>query len=361
MSTAAPLDRASLAKTPEWRNVDPKTFRDQIIPRDRPAVLKGVARDWPLVHAGRESGQALLEYVRARDPGTPQRILVGRPDIKGLFFFRDDLTGLNFEFSSSTLQAVLATILGQAQQPDPPGIFLPAAALESFPQIGRENKLDLLDKPAVPRLWVGNRVTTATHFDMSDNVHCVVAGAKRFTFFPPDQLPNLYVGPLDMMWAGLPTSLVKVAAPDLERYPRFAQAWAVAEGADLEPGDAVFIPNLWWHNVESLEAVNVSVNYWWFDGTRGGGEPFAAMAHALLAITPLPESRREIWRRMFEHFVFQTAGDPAPYLPPGRRGILGPLSPAHEEYLRTQLIRSLTKPMPRHVAEQILRLLESKR
>lgn len=361
MTTAGPLDRASLAKTPEWRNVDLGTFRGEIIPRDRPAVLKGLAGHWPLVRVGRESPQALLDYVGARDPGVAQRVLIGQPQIKGLYFFRDDLTGLNFEYSSSRLEATLARILAHASKPNPPGIFMPAASLENFPQIGRENTLDILDKPAVARLWVGNRVTTATHFDMSDNVHCVATGAKRFTFFPPEQLPNLYVGPLDLMWAGLPTSLVKVAAPDLARFPRFAAAWAAAETADLEPGDAVFIPNLWWHNVEALEAVNVSVNYWWFDGTKGGGEPFAAMAHALLAITPLPESRRELWRRMFEHFVFQTGGDPVPYLPPDRRGILGPLSPALEDYLRTQLLRSLTKPMPRHVAEQILRLLEQKR
>jgi len=361
MATAGPLDRAALAKTPEWRNVDLKTFRETIIPRDRPAVMKGLAGQWPLVRVGRESRAALLDYVGARDPGAAQRILVGRPEIGGLFFFRDDLTGLNFEYSSSRLQATLARILALADKRDPPGVFMPAAAVENFPQIARENTLAILDKPAAAKLWLGNRVTTATHFDMSDNVHCVAVGAKRFTFFPPEQLPNLYVGPLDLMWAGLPTSLVKVAAPDLGRYPRFAAAWAAAETADLEPGDAVFIPNLWWHDVESLEAVNVSMNYWWFDGTRGGGEPFAAMAHALLAITPLPESRRELWRRMFEHFVFQTEGDPAPYLPADRRGILGPLTPALEDYLRTQLMRSLTKPMPRPVAEQILRLLGEKR
>lgn len=359
MSSAAPLERASLGKTPEWHAVDLKTLRGEIIPRDRPAVLKGLAGHWPLVRAARQSPQALLEHVRARDPGRPLRILIGRADINGLFFFRDDLTGLNFEYSNSALHATLSRILAQAAHADAAAIFMPAVSLENFPQIARENTLEVLDKAAVARLWLGNRVTTATHFDMSDNIHCVAAGAKRFTFFPPEQLPNLYVGPLDLMWAGLPTSLVKVAAPDLQRFPRFAQAWAAAETADLEPGDAVFIPNLWWHNVESLEAVNLSVNYWWFDGSRGGGEPFAAMAHALLAITPLPESRRQIWRKMFEHFVFQTGGDPVAHLPADRRGILGPLSPALQEYLRRQLIRSLTKPMPRHVAEQILRMLGS--
>ena len=60
---------------------------------------------------------------------------------------------------------------------------------------------------------------------------------------------------------------------------------------------------------------------------------------------------------MFEHYVFQTSGDPVPYLPPDRRGMLGTLSPDLEAHIRTQLIRSLTKPMPAQLKEQILRLL----
>ena len=180
----------------------------------------------------------------------------------------------------------------------------------------------------------------------------MVAGRKRFTLFPPDQLPNLYVGPLELTPGGLPTSLVKISAPDLERYPRFAQAWSVAETAELEPGDAVFIPNMWWHNVESLEPFNFLVNYW-LDGTRGAASPFAALALGLMAIPQLPASRREIWRKMFDHYEFQTEGDPVPYLPPERRGVLGPLNPRLENYMRAKLITSLTKPLPKSLVEQI--------
>ena len=67
------------------------------------------------------------------------------------------------------------------------------------------------------------------------------------------------------------------------------------------------------------------MNYWWFEGPRGGAEPFGAMVHGLLAVAALPAEHRELWRKMFDHYVFRTNGDPAPYLPPERRGILGPL------------------------------------
>jgi hypothetical protein len=86
-------------------------------------------------------------------------------------------------------------------------------------------------------------------------------------------------------------------------------------------------------------------------------EPFAALAHGLMAITPLSPGRRELWHKMFEHYVFQTEGDPVPYLPPERRGMLGTLTPELQNHIRSQLIRSLTKPMPAALKEQILRLL----
>jgi hypothetical protein len=366
METSGRLERAALARTPEWHNVDLRTLREEIIPRDKPAVLKGLVSQWPMVRAGAQSPEALLDYIRDRDLSRPVRVMLGQPDIKGLYFYRDDMTGLNFEYASRPFHAALKSILACENQADPPAIYTGATAVEeNFPQIGTENTLGILDqhltdKPASAWLWLGNAVTAATHYDNLDGINCIVAGRKRFTFFPPDQFPNLYVGPLDLAPGGQPTSLVKVSAPDLERYPRFAQALAAAETVDVEPGDAVFIPSLWWHNVESLEPLNLSMNYWWFEGPKGGAEPFAALAHGLLAITPLPAGDRELWRQMFDHYVFRTNGDPAPYLPPERRGMLGPLFPGLEGYMRAQLIRSLAKQLPRHLREPILQLLTPK-
>ena len=366
MATSEVLERPALARTPEWHNVDLKVLHEEIIPRDKPAVLKGLVKDWPIVRAAAQSPQALLEYVRERDLSRPIRVLVGQPDIKGLYFYRDDMSGLNFEYAQRPFHAALASILAGASQANPPSIYTGATPVEdNFPQIGTENTLDILqkhlsDKPASPFLWLGNTVTAATHYDNLDGINCIVTGRKRFTFFPPDQFPNLYIGPLDLAPGGQPTSLVKVADPDLERYPRFAKALESAETVDVEAGDAVFIPAFWWHNVESLEPLNISMNYWWFEGPRGAAEPFAALAHGLLAITSLPAGDRELWRQMFDHYVFRTSGDPVPYLPPDRRGMLGPLFPGLEGYMRAQLIRSLAKQLPRHLREPILQLLTPK-
>ena len=56
-------------------------------------------------------------------------------------------------------------------------------------------------------------------------------------------------------------SMVDRHHPDLERHPRFAEAMKVAQSAELEPGDAIYLPYHWWHGVDSLEPVNLFVNY----------------------------------------------------------------------------------------------------
>lgn len=337
-------------------------LREEIIPRDRPAVLKGLVSHWPILRAAAESPQVLSQYIGARDLGRALRVSVGPPEIKGFLFYRDDLKGLNFEFAAQPFHAVLTRVVACMSDPNPPALYTGAASVEkNFRELSRENTLDILDRPASSWLWLGNAVTMPTHYDPLDGINCIIAGRKRFTFFPPDQLPNLYVGPLEHAPGGQPTSLVRLSSPDLERYPRFAHALAAAEVAEVEPGDAVFLPNLWWHNVESLEPLNLSMNFWWFDAIEWQAEPFAALALGLLAITPLPASRREAWRAMFDHYVFQTNGEPIPYVPREYRGMLGPMTPALAHQMRTLLIRALAKKMPADVAEQILRLLWSAR
>ncbi len=110
--------------------------------------------------------------------------------------------------------------------------------------------MPLMDADVRPRLWLGNAFLTPAHIDELDNLACVVAGRRRFTLFPPEQVRNLYIGLLDSTPAGAPVSMVSLKAPDFERYPR-REALAASRVTELEPGDALFIPAVWWHHVES--------------------------------------------------------------------------------------------------------------
>ncbi len=141
--------------------------------------------------------------------------------------------------------------------------------------------------------------------------------------------------------AGAPISLVDFDAPDLERFPDFPEAMAAAQVAELEPGDALYIPYMWWHHVRSLDAFNVLVNYWWNEAADTAPAPLDSFLHGLLALRDLPEDQRVAWRAMFEHFVFRANGDPMAHLPAETQGVLGGTTPANAQALRTHLAEML--------------------
>jgi hypothetical protein len=192
-----------------------------------------------------------------------------------------------------------------------------------------------------PRFWIGHASTAACHYDVMDNVACVVAGRRRFTLFPPDAIGDLYVGPIDHNMAGQPVALAVGAAADDPRYPRFAQARDRALVAELGPGDALYMPKLWWHQVEATGAVNILVNFWWDGFATGPDQPYSTMMLALTAIAERPAAERAAWRAWFDHYVFRPHGHPLAFLPPERHGVLAAGSKANLGRIRTLVMRML--------------------
>lgn len=324
----------------ERHGLDVHQFREEIVPAYEPVVLRGFAANWPAVRAGGSLAEAQA-YLARFDRGAIVEAFIGRPGIKGRFFYADDMRGFNFDRRKVRLGDALRFIESAPPGRERPAIYVGAAAVpDCLPGFAEENANPLVPPGlAVPRIWIGNETVVSTHFDLSDNIACVVAGRRRFTLFPPDQLPNLYIGPLDHTMAGQPASMVDLANPDLQAFPKFAEALRHARVAELEPGDAIYIPTLWWHNIEALSPFNILVNYWWDDQPAGAGSPFEAMVHAIHAIRALPPAQREAWRGWFDHYVFGEA--PAPHLPPEQRGILGESTPGLRQRLRQFLMRGL--------------------
>ncbi len=326
----------------EWHNVDKTTFEDIIAPRYQPAVLRGFIRDWPAVAAGTTSPQAIAGYLRGFDVGSQVESFVGAPDINGRFFYTPDLKQLNFRRTRDPFDFALDRLLAALEHPNPPALYMGSTSLAAcMPAFLQHNRNPVLESRIIPNIWIGNRSTIAPHFDMSDNIACVVAGRRRFTLFPPEQVANLYVGPIDFTPAGQPASMVNLAAPDLEKYPLFSDALAAAQVATLEPGDAIYIPTMWWHNVEALDKFNVLVNYWWDPSYALQGSPFECLVHALLTIRSIPAERREAWRAMFNHYIFDADEHTHAHLPPESRRALGKLTPELAHYLNGFLINSM--------------------
>jgi hypothetical protein len=62
-----------------------------------------------------------------------------------------------------------------------------------------------------------------------------------------------------------------------------------------------------------------------------------------MTVKSLPPGKREIWRTVFDHYVFQTGGDPVAHLTQRQQGIQGPASPQIADILRAQLVRLLSQ------------------
>ena len=303
----------------------------------RPVVIRGLVSHWPAVAAAAQGSAALAAYLRRYDGGRPLGLFAGAPVIGGRFFYRDDMTGFNFERGQILLPVLLDALVGAVDDPDPPALYAGSSTAEDhFPGWTRDHVLPLPVDQAKARLWIGNASRVSAHFDMACNVATVVAGRRRVVLFPPEQAANLYVGPLDMTMAGQPTSMVDLERPDLARYPRFAAAQAAASVAHLEPGDAILIPTMWWHEIRARGPLNVLVNYWWTRGTPDA--PFAALIHAILAVRDRPPAERAALRAWFDLYVFgDTATAVADHLPSASRGILGPPAPERDARVRGYL------------------------
>lgn len=316
----------------------------EVLASPEPLVLRGLVADWPAVSAGRLGPQSGIDYLRRFYRDATVGAWFGPPGIEGRFFYDEGLAGFNFTPQRVRLDAVLDAMARHAEDKRPPAIYVGSTTVDTcLPGFRDENDVPLPGLQPLTSVWIGNRTRVAAHQDLPDNLACVVVGRRRFTLFPPDQVANLYVGPLDLTPAGQPISLVDVTQPDLERFPRFAEAMAHARVAELQPGDAIFIPSMWWHHVEALDSVNVLVNHWWRQSPAHMDSPVHALQMAMASVRDLPPAQRQAWRRLFEHYVFDADDSTAAHIPPAARGNLAPLTPDAARQLRARLLRSLNR------------------
>lgn len=308
-----------------------------------PFVVRGLAVEWPLVQAGLAGAREARAYLLAHHRNRSFAVNVGEPG-NGDRLFYDEAMGLNFRTGRGQLPDIFDGIDRNEQKPDAPVIYLSSVDVRQyFEGLHEANHIDLGDRNPIESIWIGTRTRIAAHNDFPNNLACCAVGRRRFTLFPPDQFANLYVGPLDHTPAGRPVSMVDLRQPDLDSYPHFREALQHAQVAELAPGDAIFIPSMWWHHVEGLAAFNVLVNYWWRDTPAYLAQPQDALHHAMLAVRDLPDHEKKLWREMFDYYVFANPAEVTAHIPEQSRGILGPLDAENAGRIRANLLRSLSR------------------
>ncbi len=328
----------------EIEGVGPHELTDAILQATQPLVLRGLVASWPAVHAGLASAQGGDAYLRRFYRNATVVAMLGAPDIDGRFFYNEDLSGFNFYPVRVTLDKVLEELADHYKDERPPAIYVGSTTVDTcLPGFRDENDLDLGTRDALMSIWIGNRTRIAAHYDLPDNLACVVAGHRRFTLFPPEQLGNLYIGPLDFTPAGQSISLVDFARPDLATFPKFAEAMQHAQVAELGPGDAIFIPSMWWHHIEALDRFNVLVNYWWRQSPEYMDTPTNALMLALMSVRDLPRAQRLAWQEIFRHYVFEADDGTSAHIGKDARRVLAPLDADAARILRAQLLKKMNR------------------
>ena len=332
----------TLARVHEIQIIDAADL-DRHLHGNDPFIVRGLVSDWPLVEAGRRSAREARDYLLRRRQDRPFVVSVGAPGSDGRLFY-DNTMDMNFRTLKAKLPEIFAQIDATEGQPDAPTIYLASVDLHDFfSGLHEANHVDLGDRSCLASIWIGTRTRIAAHNDFPRNLACVAVGRRRFTLFPREQFRNLYLGPIDYTPAGRVVSMVDFHAPDFEQHPRFREALQHAQVAELEAGDAIYIPSMWWHHVEGLAPFNVLVNYWWRETPRWLGQPADALNHAILTIRDLPDDEKQHLRDLFDYYVFNNTDAVTAHIPPDARSVLAPLSPDSAGRIRGFLLKQLSQ------------------
>lgn len=298
----------------------------EVVEPCRPVVLRGLVKDWPIVEAGRLSPSAVRDHLKPLDVGGEIEAFFGTAAIAGKYFYTEDLKGFNFERRRMKFGMALESIVSSVDTPGAPSVYVGSVPTRDFlPGFAALNPMRLLNPRVGPRVWIGHAANVSSHYDTVDNLACVAVGSRRFTLFAPQLIDKLYVGPIDNTMAGQPVSLAASSVPDRVRFPLFEEIKDQSLIAELQAGDALYLPKLWWHKVESTATFNVLVNYWWDAFSAGPDAPYTSLLLSMITIAERPLAERQAWQAFFDHYVFRGHGHPLAHLPAEQHGLLGSL------------------------------------
>lgn len=331
----------TLREIPAEEIADYEGFLRRVAEPCHPVVIRQLVSDWPVVRNAQSSPARFRDYVAQFDSGTLAEAFVGEAPIAGKFYYNEALTGFNFDRRRMAFGEALNHIISGIGQAGGPSMYLGSLSIDDYlPGFTAQNALSIVSPAASARIWLGHESNVSAHYDSLDNLACVVSGKRRFTLFSPEVTDRLYMGPIDFTMAGQPVSLAAAAGGEDPRYPRFREVRNQAQIAELLPGDAIYIPKLWWHQVEATSPFNVLVNYWW-DAFATADAPSLGLLLSLITIAERPPQERLAWKAFFDHYVFRSNGHPLAHLPEEQRGVLGPLQPHNYDKLRARVMHLL--------------------
>ena len=342
------IKKQNIVKALEGITPDSIPF-DELFKQDQPVILKGLVKDWPLVKAGQGSPDKVMEQLEEHYSQCPMLVYKGPPEIKARFGYDKSCTGFNYSSERTTITEVFNTIRSQLTQEQHDYLYINSLKLdEGFPTLSESHSLtfehpEFEHNQPVAKIWLGTESVAAAHFDQPKNIACCVVGKRRFTLFAPDQVHNLYPGPLTPTPGGQVVTLADLSKPDFTRFPRLEQALKNAYIIDLEPGDGLYYPNMWWHEVEAFGRFNAMVNFWWMTAQPFLGNPMDVLMHAMMSVRDRPSNEKAAWKELFDYYIFDDPENVRAHLPPQSHGALATIDDNLSRRLRAMLRNNLNR------------------
>ncbi|XP_067843909.1 tRNA wybutosine-synthesizing protein 5 isoform X2 [Heptranchias perlo] len=287
-------------------NVDKETFLREIYPLRKPAVLKGI-------HLGTCTSKWTVDYLSTT--GGSQEVKIHVASVPQMNF-------INKNFIYRTLP--FDVLVKRAAEETHTEYFISEDEKYYLRSLGVDQRKDIADITkqfpslakdiSIPEFFEKNQFFSSvfrisslglqlwTHYDVMDNLLIQVTGRKRVVLFSPQDAPYLYL-------TGDKSEVLDIDTPDLGKYPQFAKAQCYE--CQLDPGDVLYIPALWFHNTVAKE-FGVGVNVFWkhlpadcYDktDTYGNKDPLAAsramqiLDRALKTLEELPDEYRDFYAR----------------------------------------------------------------
>lgn len=237
------VEKISTSPLPRSRH----EFEELFLREDRaqPVVFRGAAQDWPAMawHPG---------YFKEHHGQAPVCVQV-----------RENLTMEKSGAVHAVYRRVaLADYIDSLEsEPETCGYLTQTALFEVAPELRDGCKF-----PAFPpwsllsrmNLWLGPKGTKSKlHYDSDHNLFAQIHGRKIVTLLAPEY--SSACRPINVTWYD-GYSAVDVFEPDLQAYPGFRNVTVFRD--TIGPGDILYIPKRWWHDIRSLDT-SISISLWW--------------------------------------------------------------------------------------------------
>lgn len=227
-------------------------FRLAFEKRRKPVVIKGLLDDWPAMHKWntdylREKIGDVVVPVRVKPKSAPPGFFAGKPDEK-----------------LPMKQMSVSEYIDLFEKGETTDVYLAGTSIpDYFPELEKDIPLlpyiDL-DRKLRKQFWLGIKGTVAPlHLDIWDNFLCQLTGGRRLVLFDPRDVNRLY--PYGAFSSAPHISKINLDTATSAEFPLLDEL--VGYEAIVEPGDVLYMPPGWWHQVWTT-ADSIAVNFWWF-------------------------------------------------------------------------------------------------